>query len=108
MKIVFTVATAHSASTAVGAWITRLVAVVSLVARMAQTKPSGGVTSAVSDVAVTAAVAAGPPPAVLALTHTSALITGRHVAVTGQSALQAPEALVALAATRDLLTAGAH
>lgn len=73
---------------------------------MAQALPFDRVTAAVCEVTVTPPVAAGSPPACLALTHTGALIALRQVAVARDGTLQPPVALAARAPACQLVAAG--
>lgn len=75
---------------------------------MAQALPAGRVTAAVGEVTVTSPITAGSPPAGLALTHTGTLVALRQVAVARGKTFEAPVALEALTAARQLLAAGAR
>lgn len=100
--------TPHFTPAAVLPSFTGLVAEDSLVPRVAQALAGGRVTAAVCEVTITSPVAAGPPPACLALTHTSPLVARRQVAVTSDGTFQPPVAPLALAPACQLVTAGAH
>lgn len=63
------------AAAAVRPSVTHLIAEGTFVPRVAQAESTVGVTAAVPEVTVTSSVAARPPPACLALTHASTLVT---------------------------------
>lgn len=63
------------AAAAVRPSFTRLIAERAFVPRVAQADSTVGVTAAVPEVTVTLSVASRPPPAHLALTHASTLVT---------------------------------
>lgn len=79
-----------------------------MVPRVAQALPAGYVAHAVCEVTVAASVTAGSPPAGLALTHTSALIARRQVAVASDGTFQPPVTSLALTPACELFAAGAR
>ncbi len=79
-----------------------------MVSGVAQALAIDWVTAAVCEVTVTSLVTAGSPPASLTVTHTSTLITWRHVAVASAWTFQPPVAPTALTAACKLVAAGAN
>lgn len=96
------------AAAAVGPSFTALITEGALVPRVAHAEPTAGVTAAVPEVTVASAVTAGPPPARLALTHPTPLVTRRQVAAARMGALQAPVAPLALTSAGQLVAAHPH